>query len=139
MEYAIVAFALGVLLCQQQAELLAWQPFMAGALLLGLAGCRLAARPRARLTTLLGAALLAGFAYADWRAGLRLADHLAPALIAQDLVLTGQIEDLPQAFERGLRFRFRVENPPAGVPSLLNLSWYAGRDPVRRLRAGSQW
>lgn len=86
------------------------------------------------------AAMLAGFAYADWRAGLRLDDQLETAREGQDVVLEGDVADLPERTSYGLRFLFSMDTPPAGVPHQVFLSIYArndGKAPL--LRAGERW
>ena len=143
MEYAIVGFALGVWWCQQQAVLPAWPvPALLAVLLGGLMWHwrRPLASGLVARVLVLSLCFLVGLAYAGWRAELRLADRLAPSLEGVDLSLRGQVVDLPQPFERGLRFRFAVEDPPPGVPGLLALSWYRQGDAaLPPLRAGSRW
>jgi competence protein ComEC len=153
MQWFVIGFALGVGLCQQQAMLLPWVP----ALLAALGGLLVAGLLRRRVkrasqAIVLGAALLAGFSYASWRAELRLADRLAEALEGQDVQLVGRIADLPQPFARGLRFQVEVIDAPSGVPQKIALAWYvrsaqgeasdAGIEAAARipaLHAGERW
>ncbi|MBL8437058.1 MAG: DNA internalization-related competence protein ComEC/Rec2 [Zoogloeaceae bacterium] len=95
-----------------------------------------------------GWAFLAGallsFAWAGWRADLRLGDALAEELEGQDLVLVGLVSDLPQGTERGQRFVFAVEDPPTGVPHRVLIAWYEGEGDAAgaaepRVRAGERW
>ena len=59
----------------------------------------------------LGIALAAlGFAYAGWRADVRLADALAPEWEGCDVELVGVIDEMPQLAEDGLHFAFVVES-----------------------------
>ncbi|MBS0353398.1 MAG: DUF4131 domain-containing protein [Proteobacteria bacterium] len=93
---------------------------------------------------LLLATVLAGWGFAAWRAELRLADSLPMALEGQDVTVTGVVAGLPQDFERGLRFTFRVEGGMEGVPEMLSLAWYKGfRDDewhtLPALHAGERW
>jgi len=91
---------------------------------------------------------LLGFAYAAWRADVRLADALPPEWEGKDIALVGVIDDLPQVTERGKRFAFaveRVETPRAIVPRRLSLAWYGqwqkggATDEVPDLAAGERW
>ena len=117
----------------------AWRPRRAGARALGL--------------WLLAGALAAG-ASTGWRAGLRQAERLAPALEGRDLRLTGRIAGLPQRGEAGWRFRFDVERAsldgaPVRVPPRVQLGWYgwvatvdetdAERPVAAALRSGDRW
>jgi len=55
----------------------------------------------------------AGFAYAGWRADVRLADALAPAWEGCDVEVVGVIDDMPQLAEDGEHFAFVVESARA--------------------------
>ena len=107
MSASILAFAAGVVLLQQQAQLpdaaLSWA-LLAGAVL-GL--CLGVTRRRPFLCVL--AACAGGFAYAALRADTRLADALPLDWEARDIVLSGVVVALPQRIERGERFEFAVE------------------------------
>ena len=160
-KFAILSFAAGVLCLQMQAHLpsLAMILLLAGvagaAVLAGvmsMRGKRASGRAcqgdgpdKARWPfvpermTLLGAglALLAftlGFAWAGWRAHLRLADALPAEWEGRDVTLTGIVAALPHRFARGERFELTVESvqtPGAHVPKHLQLTWYderSGRD-----------
>ena len=152
MRLAILAFAAGILALQTQAEL----PAEASVLLLvtgGMLGMVIAslrpARWSAGLTVLSCAAL--GFAWAAWRAEIRLADALPEAWEVRDIELVGVVAALPQRFERGERFVFDVESvltPQARVPRRIFLSWYHSWDdleegerdaPARAVRPGERW
>jgi competence protein ComEC len=92
-----------------------------------------------------------GFGSTGWRAEVRLADALPPALEGQDLVITGLITGLPQTNLAGTRFVFDVDSAswrgaPVQVPRRLSLGWYRGFDvdalvvgPLVDLRAGQRW
>lgn len=98
----------------------------------------------------LGLALLA-YGATGYRASVRLAEVLPPALEARDLQVTGVVASLPQRSANGLRFRFEVEQAtlhgqPVAVPALLALGWYRGFEgeatlsaAQRELRAGQRW
>jgi len=151
MRASIICFALGVWLCQQQASLpdASFLLMLAGgALLLFGAAYRLKS-PMARIS-LPVAALLAGFAWAVMMAQVRLADHLPQANEGRDIQMTGVVSSLPQSFEHGTRFEFKVESANLGVPQRLALSWYHGghhgrqtdEDDSARLQpvhAGERW
>jgi competence protein ComEC len=101
------------------------------------------------------AALVAGFAWATWRADLRLSDELPHALEGRDLVVIGTIAVLPSIDVRGTRFEFTVESVvsrdeydvPLVVPRHLALGWYRpgygassnGDGGVPDLRPGQRW
>ncbi|NJD25338.1 MAG: DNA internalization-related competence protein ComEC/Rec2 [Betaproteobacteria bacterium] len=150
MRLAILAFAAGVITLQQQAELPPAWPWA----LAGLAGAAFAVLPvstvvlrRAFRIAGILACLALGFAWAAWRADLRLADELAGAWEGRDIAVTGVIAGLPQDFANGTRFEFAVESvstATAQVPARVTLSWYQGRrddeDFVRQpVRPGERW
>lgn len=96
--------------------------------------------------------LLIGFASTGWRAAVRLADALDPALEGQTLVLTGVVGELPQAGPAATRFPFEVETAtlngqPVHVPAGVMLGWYrdpqveddAADAPRTGLQAGQRW
>ena len=155
------AFAAGAVVLQWQAVLPDAALCAAGAAVAGMVGTlsrfgpgrgqqpRYAgwARHAGSAFTLVAAALL-GFAYAAWRADVRLADALPPEWEGKDIALVGVIDDLPQVTERGKRFAFaieRVETPRAIVPRRLSLAWYGqwqkggATDEVPDLAAGERW
>ena len=142
MSAALLAFAAGVLLLQQQAALpplasLAALPLALGGAALALA--RAARAPGARLpwlAALLACTTAAGFLWAATLAQLRLADRLAPELEGRDLSVTGVVAGLPASGERAVRFEFDLERPAgAGVPRRVLLTWY--RDSAPPLAAAS--
>lgn len=159
MRSALLAFALGVVVLQQQAllpplVLTAWLGIpLAVAIAAAWASRRStgAVQTVARIIALVSVAALAGgagFFYAAWRAEVRLADELPPVWEGRDIQLIGVIDELPQAVERGTRFAFAVERAVtqgAVVPSRLSLVWYAAlaRDvevrTVPELHAGERW
>ena len=65
--------------------------------------------PRHAALLVLAAIGAATWAGAAWRAVDRLDERLAPALEGVDLTLTGVVDELPIAVERGQRFALRVE------------------------------
>ncbi len=142
MEVIVIGFAFGVLACQFQSSLSdvgAWTMLLAVACTLGLPVCK----GWRRAACVLVISALLGFAQANWRAEVRLADRLSKALERQDIPLVGVISDLPQAFDRGLRFTFKPDAPPPGVPHEIQLSWYfSGKPasaPAELPRAGETW
>ncbi|MBS1207988.1 MAG: internalization-like competence protein ComEC/Rec2 [Proteobacteria bacterium] len=149
MPLLILSFAAGVWLCQQQAVLLAWFIPLSGSLVCLLAAFGLIRRfGRSALILLSASAFLAGLAYAGGRAEWRLADRLAEALEGQDVEVLGRVADLPQSFERGIRFQFDTLAAPAGIPERLALTWYARGNTVAAggessgfpvLHAGERW
>jgi competence protein ComEC len=147
LQLSLLAFALGVVLLQTQAELPESRLAVCIPLLL-LLWRMLAGRTRVALAFLALAAGASGFFYAAWRADLRLADSLSPAWEGRDIRVTGVIDELPQSADRGTRFAFAVEDvapTEASVPSRVSLAWYAGfaggaaSEDVPALHAGERW
>lgn len=118
MPWRVLAFALGVWLLQQSAVL----PAPTLLAVLAVAGVVLFL-PRLRGLALIGAALL-GFAWAGGFAHWRLADALPAEWEGRDIEMTGVVAELPQRFERGVRFVFAPETADAPVPARIVLSWY---------------
>jgi competence protein ComEC len=81
---------------------------------------------RAAAVLVLAAAISTGWAYAAWRAELRLSEALPGEWEGRDVVVTGVVASLPQDFERGLRFVFEVEESAAPLPPKISLAWYKG-------------
>ena len=123
MRSLILAFAAGISVLQMQ-------PVLPGAELWALAGGMMML-PRWRWSNVMtrwlavfGCVLL-GFAWAAWRAEIRLADTLPTAWEGRDIELQGVIASLPQDFSHGTRFEFVVEKSlTAGtvVPARIMLS-----------------
>lgn len=144
---ALAAFAIGTGLLQASPVLVpAAAPLVPGAGLF----LALAWRMRGRAGTLAVAmgAITLGVASASWRAEARLADALDPQWEGAVLTVTGVIDGLPAASERGTRFAFAVESvAPANarVPARVSLAWFPdpGSDDdaaaVPPLRAGERW
>jgi competence protein ComEC len=90
---------------------------------------------------------MAGFGYAGWRAGSRLADELPPQWEGKDIAVVGVVDDLPQLSPRGTRFALAVESvltPGAVVPRRLALSWYGAwnerpGEPPPTIAPGERW
>ena len=72
-------------------------------------------------------ALWCGFAWAAWRAELRLAEHLPHEVELRDVTVSGCIADLPQRTPMGWRFAFAIETATLPVPRRVQLSWSAPR------------
>ncbi len=107
----IASFVLGVIALQQQASLPPWWWALASA-------CTALALLRARhfVFQLLAIALLAaslGFAWAQWRAEIRMAQRIPSNLLGQTVSVVGYISDLPQASRFGPRFVLTPEMPIA--------------------------
>lgn len=152
MRLNILSFALGVCLLQQQAQLpaLLWALLLLPLLWLGWRlGSRAVSRRGKVLALLLANVLFAGagFLYAATWAHWRLADRLAPQWEGVDLRVTGVVAGLPQAFERGVRFDFdveQVEPADARLPRRIALAWYNGSareefQDIAFIRAGERW
>lgn len=107
-----LAWVAGVALQLQQSAL--WPaascPLLGAAALGGLwAALRMRRRSGARAICCVALAL-AGFAYAGWRADMRLADALAPEWEGCDVEVVGVIDEMPQVAEDGEHFAFAVES-----------------------------
>src|SRR6266704_3362636 len=146
MRFAALGFALGVCLLQQQAALpgAMWLAVcFAFAAIAGVGLSRRASPVIGAGAMFIGFAAL-GFAWAAALAHLRLSDRLDAALEGRDVVVSGVVGGLPQAFERGVRFDFDVEYPETGVPRRIVLSSYGGfaqgdSQSVLPVRAGERW
>src|SRR6266487_1201373 len=146
MRFAALGFALGVWLLQHQPELpgAAGLAFVCAIAAVGAAGFSRRVSPIvAAGASFIGFAAL-GFAWAAVLADLRLADRLDPELEGRDVLVSGVVAGLPQAFDRGVRFDFDVESPGTGVPRQIVLSSYGGFAPddsqgVLPVRAGERW
>ncbi len=147
MRINLIAFCFGIWLLQQQAALppVRWLwllPLLSAVLLLP-------KFPHAVSETLrrLGIALLCaalGFAWAAWRADLRLADRLPEHWQGVDLTVVGVVSDLPQTDARGERFVLDVERVVTpGAPKLQRIQvaryWprQAAHNPT--VHAGERW
>lgn len=132
----VFAYVAGVCVLQRQPVLpLAW-PFLlaAGTLLVAAFYCR-----RIRTFFLIGAVALLGFAYAGWRADLRLADRLPATLEGQSIEVEGYVSDLPQLTRFGQRFLFapeKVITADARLPGKIQVNWYGDKT---RVQAGERW
>ncbi len=149
MRVSLLAFALGVWLLQQQPQLpdVRWlwalplfvAPFF-------LPDSTQDWRRYSRLALIAFACVAVGFAYAGWRAQMRMADALPWAWQGVDVRVEGVVADLPDRDTQGERFNFRVERiltPGAQVPMQVRLTWPApewnGRAILERLKAGERW
>jgi competence protein ComEC len=140
-----LAFVLGALVLQNQRSL----PESRVALLAVAAclACTLVPRERrfTRALGLIACGVLAGFAYAAWRAELRLAESLPLAMEGRDVAVTGIVSGLPQPGEGGTRFLFDLERwgdgpPDASLPSTISLAWFSqGEEPAPRIAACERW
>lgn len=149
MRLTLIAFASGVLLLQQQPELpdarwLWTLPLFITAFFLPHGGDKWRKWLNMILVVLTCVAL--GFAWAAWRAQLRMSDSLPAAWQGVDITVEGVVAGLPDRDGYGERFDFRVERvltPGARAPSRVRLSWPAPEwnSPVvpQRLKAGESW
>lgn len=123
-----LSFSLGVWYLQQQALLPAlpfWWPLPMLILLLPRAQDGML--HLARQALLLACAAWLGFAYSAWLAQNRLADGLPEEWQGRDINISGIVAEMPRRHDKGLRFRFDVEEvqtPGAHVPQRILLSTY---------------
>src|SRR5512139_3831939 len=147
MRITLIAFCFGVWLLQQQATLPSarwlWVlPLLSAAWWLPRSSQPLAETLRRLAVAMLGVAL--GFAWAAWRADLRLDDRLPDHWQGVDLTVVGVVSDLPQVDSRGERFVLDVERTltPNG-PGLQRIQlvryWprHGPRNPT--VQAGERW
>ncbi|MGA7179310.1 MAG: DNA internalization-related competence protein ComEC/Rec2 [Thiobacillaceae bacterium] len=149
MRINLLAFALGVWLLQQQAQLpdphyLWFLPVAATVLWLPpLSNTHADMLRRAGIALLCGGL---GFAWAAWRADHRLSDELPAQWQGADIVLSGVIAGLPDRDTYGERFDFdveRVSTSGARVPHHIRLSWpnpeRDSKTTLHRVKAGERW
>lgn len=120
MPWGALAFTLGVWSTQWLAVL----PEPTFVLLAAFGGLISTAAGRQRPSLLFCGVALLGFSWAAASAHWRLADALPEEWQSRDIELTGRVAELPQKFERGVRFVFVPETATAPVPSRIMLSWY---------------
>jgi competence protein ComEC len=154
MRTCILAFAFGVALLQQQAELpdFAWAwvllPIAISVVLLvrGRGAIFTVAARILLAATFLGAGFLWATAFAQWR----MADVLPHEWEGRDIQLIGVVAELPQDNKHSLRFAFDVEQvltKDAVVPARISLAWYKERNEhadtsqsaLPRIHAGERW
>ena len=87
---------------------------------------------------------LAGLFWAAAIGSWKLDHALDEAWEGRDIEVRGVVAEMTQPFDRGVRFRFDVEQVyslGAVVPPHIGLAWYRGRDAERgpELRAGERW
>lgn len=145
--FVLAAFAAGVCALQASPALVPHAALVAPAMA-ALAVWRARRRARGATVAIVVCAAVVGVAFASWRAELRLADALDPGWEGSTLTLTGVIDGLPAAGERGTRFAFAVESvapPSARVPGRVSLAWFEALDgdddasEVPTLHAGERW
>ncbi len=130
----VLAYVAGVCALQLQPTLPPWWPFLLGGIVL------LAVRRASRNAVFLTAAIFCfGFAWAGWRAQVRLVDWLPAEQEMQVVEVEGYVADLPQATRFGNRFLFvpqQVITQGAHLPQRISVNWYGDPD---RVRAGERW
>lgn len=149
MRFYFLAFAMGVWLLQQQPHLpdsrWLWAlPLLATPLFFPRS--EISWRQYARQILIVLVSLAMGFAWAGWRAQMRMADALPAAWQGVDVRIEGVVAGLPDRDTSSERFDFRVENsltPGAQVPGRIRLSWPApewnSQVIPQRLKAGERW
>ena len=108
----MLAWVIGLASQLQQAALWsgdAYPALFAAGLLATLVGMRARSPWRSRAIGCLAAGVL-GFAFAGWRADVRLADALAPEWEGCDVEVVGIVDEMPQVAEDGEHFAFVVES-----------------------------
>lgn len=155
MRLNIVCFALGVWLLQRQAELPVPPAIgLAAAAAAGVWGlvrqwpARGQGRGQGRGIIAAAACGILGFCWAAACAQWRMADALPPGWEGRDISVTGVVADLPQPYQRSVRFEFDVEavhTAGASVPPRILLAWWGrgarGDQPAMfpGVRAGERW
>ena len=148
MRLFLIAFCLGVWLLQQQADLPPSRWLWMLPLLSATLWVRPYSRPIPETFRRLSVAVLCialGFAWAAWRANLRMSEELPEHWQGVDVELLGTVVELPQQNARGERFVVQVDSiltPSARIPSRVQLAWYWQRGSIQhvpRVSAGEQW
>ncbi len=85
--------------------------------------------------------ILFGFVWAFVVANAKIVDRLDSALEGKDIQIEGVVISIPEPFQYGTRFLFRVnsindEAIKSEVPEKIKLSWYRGYSTIR---AGQKW
>ncbi|MDP1928727.1 MAG: ComEC/Rec2 family competence protein, partial [Thiobacillus sp.] len=148
MRFYLIAFCLGVWLLQQQATLpparwLWLLPLLSSVLWLPRFSRTIPEILRRLAVALLIVAL--GFAWAAWRADLRLAERLPDHWQGVDISLVGVVSDLPQSDARGERFVLDIEQvltPNAPDVKRIQIARYWPRHAVSHtptVHAGERW
>ncbi|WP_332671172.1 DNA internalization-related competence protein ComEC/Rec2 [Aromatoleum sp.] len=130
MRTSIIAFALGVWLCQRLPVLPGpgWMLIASSiSIAVGMVVLRVDRTDRRRRAVVCLLALAVGILWAAVRAHLRLSDELPMHLEGRDVVVIGVVDELPQRLEGGVRFVLRVESSAEPVPPRILLSWYGAR------------
>ena len=148
MRLYLIAFCVGVGLLQLQSDLppARWLwvlPLLSAVLWAPTSFHFISESLRRAGVALLCAAL--GFAWAAWRADMRLAERLPEHWQGVDVELIGTVVDLPQQNVRGEHFLLQVNEvltPNARIPSRVQVAWYWPRGATAlspRVHAGEQW
>jgi competence protein ComEC len=146
MRSLILGFSIGVALLQMQAQLPALEWYAVGltlAVLLGLSAWKFW-QPFLRIPLLLTCGAWIGFLWAAAFAHYYLEQELLPAWEGRDVVVMGTVAGLPDRVDRGVRFRFDVDQVVVQdgqlpvVPPRLSLAWYADRDRAQPVEDGEQ-
>lgn len=152
MRTAIIGFVVGIAWLQTQAALPSYSVLLCLSALIVPAvwSLRRIETPWLRMLVLSATGAAAGFAWAALLASHTLSEQLPAEWEGRDVTVIGTIDSLPDTFERGVRFHFRVEKvlpidglaPP--IPSRVALSWYAGFEgreaqTIGDVHAGERW
>ena len=147
MRIALIAFCLGVWWLQQQAVLPSARWLWVLPLLSAVVLLPRFTHPLSRLLRTFAVALLCaalGFAWAAWRADLRLDERLPAHWQGVDMIVVGVVSDLPQVNARGERFVLDVEQaltPDAPQLKRVQLTRYWPSQGEHRptVQAGERW
>lgn len=148
MRLYLIAFCAGVWLLQQQADLPPARWLWTLPLLSAVLWVPRSSRFITECLRRVGVALLCaalGFAWAAWRADMRLDQRLPEHWQGVDVELIGTVVDLPQQNARSERFLLQVNEvltPNARIPARVQLAWYWPRSASEytpRVYAGEQW
>jgi competence protein ComEC len=83
-----------------------------------------------------GLAGLLGLCWGGWSIERYLAQRVSLAEVGTRVEVVGQVHGLTRPAEGSQQFLFRISDPAAGAPRLLEVSWY---EPPQSLRAGERW
>jgi len=147
MRSAVTGFTLGILLLQQQANLMSL-PTLAGAVIIVACSLLITSQLKSvmiRSVMRMAGGVLIGWSWASLIALHGISQQLSPALEEQDIAIVGVVASLPTQADYGQRFQFNIERvlspdlPP--LPQKVLLSWYAvnPESSVNAVEIGERW
>jgi competence protein ComEC len=79
-----------------------------------------------------------GFLWSSYQASLLLDDRLSLDLQGQDLLITGTVSNIPEFYDRRIRFEFKPDqDQEISLPNKISLNWY--QPFVKDIHASDRW